>query len=67
MPYFSPDQIERGLAYLAETGHQSLVSLLAMLRADVPVSDDGAGAVQFGSKQEKRLNGELLPARTRTQ
>ena len=55
MPYFSPDQIERGLAYLAETGHQSLVSLLAMLRADVPVSDDGAGAVQFGSKQENAL------------
>lgn len=55
MPYFSPDQIERGLAYLADTGHQSLVSLLAMLRSEVPVSDDGSQAVNFGSQQENAL------------
>jgi len=55
MPYFSSDQIERGLAYLAETGHQSLVSLLAMLRADVPVSVDGSQSEKFGSKQENSL------------
>lgn len=60
MPYFSSDQIERGLSYLVETGHQSLVSLLAMLRSDVPVSDDGSVAVNFGSQQENALLEEFF-------
>lgn len=55
MPYFSSEQIECGLTYLAETGHQSLVSLLAMLRSEVPVSEDGSQAVNFGSQQENTL------------
>lgn len=60
MPYFSIDQIERGLSYLAETGHQSLVSLLAMLRADVPVSANGDQSTKFGSKQENALLAEFF-------
>lgn len=60
MPYFSPEQIERSLAYLAETGHQSLVSLLAMLKANVPVSNDGSQAVKFGSQQENTLLEEFF-------
>lgn len=60
MPYFSADQIERGLAYLTETGHQSLVSLLAMLRADVPVSENGSQSTKFGSQQENALLGEFF-------
>lgn len=60
MPYFSIDQIERGLTYLAEAGHQSLVSLLAMLKADVPVSADGNQSVKFGSKQENTLLAEFF-------
>jgi 5-methylcytosine-specific restriction enzyme B len=55
MPYFSSEQIERGLRHLTEIGHQSLVSLLAMLRTEVPVSDDGSVAVNFGSQQENAL------------
>lgn len=55
MPYFSSDQIESALTYLADEGHQSLVSLLAMLRSDVPVSADGGNAVKFGSQQENAL------------
>ena len=55
MPYFSSEQIESALTYLADAGHQSLVSLLAMLKADVPVSADGAQAVKFGSQQENAL------------
>lgn len=60
MPYFSFDQIERGLSYLVETGHQSLVSLLAMLRSDVPISSDGSVAVNFGSQQENALLEEFF-------
>jgi MoxR-like ATPase len=60
MPYFSPEQIERGLAYLAETGHQSLVSLLAMLKAEVPVSDNGEQSAKFGSQQENALMAEFF-------
>ncbi len=60
MPYFSPEQIERGLTYLTQEGHQSLVSLLAMLRSDVPISDDGAEAIKFGSQQENALLGDFF-------
>lgn len=60
MPYFSPDQIERSLAYLVDTGHQSLVSLLAMLRSEVPVSDDGSLSIGFGSQQENALLEEFF-------
>lgn len=55
MPYFSAEQIDRGLTHLTEIGHQSLVSLLAMLRSAVPVSADGSEAVNFGSQQENSL------------
>jgi MoxR-like ATPase len=60
MPYFSSEQIESALTYLADAGHQSLVSLLAMLKADVPVSADGAQAVKFGSQQENALLEEFF-------
>lgn len=60
MPYFSSEQIENALTYLADAGHQSLVSLLAMLKADVPVSADGAQAVKFGSQQENALLEEFF-------
>lgn len=55
MPYFSSEQIELGLTHLTEIGHQSLVSLLAMLRSEVPVSSDGSTAINFGSQQENKL------------
>lgn len=55
MPYFSAEQIDRGLGHLTENGHQSLVSLLAMLRSSVPVSSDGSDAINFGSQQENAL------------
>lgn len=55
MPYFSSEQIKAALTYLTEAGHQSLVSLLAMLKAKVPVSEDGSEAIKFGSQQENAL------------
>lgn len=63
MPYFSSKQIEGALTYLADAGHQSLVSLLAMLKAGVPVSEDGSEAIKFGSQQENALLEEFFRPR----
>ena len=57
MPYFSEQQVEKAIVYLGEHAHQSLVSLLAMLRVGVPKTDDESVAVTFGARQENELLG----------
>lgn len=55
MPYFALDHIRSALDYMAEHTHPSLMSVLAMLRQNVPASDDPADSVPFGSTTERRL------------
>ena len=55
MPYFSEQQVEKAIVYLAGNAHQSLVSLLAMLRNGVPKTDDESAAITFGARQENEL------------
>jgi 5-methylcytosine-specific restriction enzyme B len=53
MPYFTAAHISHALSYLPEHTHPSLVSFLAMLKAQVPVSTTPSKA--FGSMQEREL------------
>jgi 5-methylcytosine-specific restriction enzyme B len=55
MPYFSEQQVEKAIVYLGEHAHQSLVSLLSMLRIGVPTTDDENSAITFGARQENEL------------
>jgi 5-methylcytosine-specific restriction protein B len=54
MPYFTSEHLSHALKVLPEQTHQSLVSFLAMLRKNVPLSNTPSQV--FGSAQE----GELL-------
>lgn len=57
MPYFSLEHVRIAVEYLQKTNHTHpvLMSVLAMLRADVPSTDDPSQAVPFGSTVERRL------------
>jgi 5-methylcytosine-specific restriction protein B len=53
MPYFTAAHVSHALAYLPEHTHQSLVSFLGMLKAEVPIS--ATPSKVFGSVQETAL------------
>lgn len=53
MPYFTQDHISHALEVLPDQTHQSLVSFLAMLRDEVPLSPTPSKT--FGSAQETSL------------
>jgi 5-methylcytosine-specific restriction enzyme B len=53
MPFFTAAHISQALAYLPDHTHPSLVSFLAMLKAEVPVAAVPSKA--FGSAQENDL------------
>lgn len=55
MPFFALDHVRAALEYMAEHTHPSLMSVLAMLRQNVPASDDSNDAVPFGSTVERGL------------
>jgi 5-methylcytosine-specific restriction protein B len=55
MPFFALDHVRAALEYMQEHTHQSMMSLLAMLRQNVPASDDPNDAVPFGSTVERNL------------
>lgn len=58
MPYFTAAHIEHALTYLHDGARQILVSLLAMMRAGVPVEGtSGAQPFEFGSPEEHDLLG----------
>ncbi|HVH73290.1 MAG TPA: AAA family ATPase [Stellaceae bacterium] len=54
MPYFTAEHLARCLDRF-EKYHPSLMSLLAMLRSNVPVSANAADAVRFGGPNENKL------------
>lgn len=53
MPFFTAEHVAHALTHLPDSTHPSLISLLAMLRAEVPVS--ATPSAQFGSAQERQL------------
>ena len=53
MPFFTIDHLERCLGYLAPHGHPQLLTLLAALRSNLPVSD--VEARPFGAREENVL------------
>ncbi|ARN82465.1 AAA family ATPase [Methylocystis bryophila] len=55
MPYFALDHVRKALDYFPEHTHPALMSLLAMLRQNVPTSDNPDDAIPFGSPVERRL------------
>lgn len=55
MPYFALDHVRKALDYFSEHTHPALMSLLAMLRQKVPMSDDPDDAIPFGSRIERQL------------
>lgn len=55
MPYFTLSHIRQSLDYLAENAHPQLITLLAMFRAALPMSDEDAEAKPFGAREENIL------------
>lgn len=57
MPFFALDHVRLALDYFQKPDHThpTLMSLLAMLRQNVPASGDPDDAIQFGSPVERRL------------
>jgi hypothetical protein len=57
VPFFALDHIRLALDYFqkADHTHPALMSLLAMLRQNVPASDNPDDAIPFGSPVERRL------------
>jgi hypothetical protein len=57
MPFFALDHIRLALDYFQKPDHThpTLMSVLAMLRKNVPASNDPNDAVAFGSTDERRL------------
>jgi 5-methylcytosine-specific restriction protein B len=53
MPFFTADHVQQALVYLPDSTHPSLLSFLAMLRNNVPVS--ATPVAPFGSVQETAL------------
>jgi 5-methylcytosine-specific restriction enzyme B len=53
MPFFTTDHVQQALIYLPDSTHPSLLSFLAMLRNNVPVSANPGAP--FGSPQETEL------------
>lgn len=53
MSFLNTDHIRLALAYLPENTHPSLISFLAMLRSNVPVSP--SPSAPFGGTQETEL------------
>jgi 5-methylcytosine-specific restriction protein B len=55
MPYFALDHVRAALDYFPGHTHPALMSLLAMLRQNVPMSMNPDDAISFGSSVERRL------------
>lgn len=55
MPYLTIEHVRKALDYVPAHTHPALMSLLAMLRAGVPSTDDRTAAIRFGSTDERRL------------
>jgi 5-methylcytosine-specific restriction protein B len=55
MPYFTVDHVGKALDYCRDHTHPALLSLLAMLRHNVPASDNPEDAISFGSPVERQL------------
>jgi len=55
MPFFALDHIRKALDYFPNNTHPALMSFLAMLRQNVPTSDNPDDAIRFGSTDERRL------------
>ncbi len=55
MPYFALPHVQAALTYMVEHTHPTLMSVLAMLRENVPASDKPDDAVPFGSTTERKL------------
>lgn len=57
MPFFALDHVRLALEYFQKPDHThpALMSLLAMLRQNVPASGDSDDAIPFGSSVERRL------------
>lgn len=60
MPFFSLEQIDASLDYLQSNSHTLLTTLLAMLRKEVPTSNDKDDAVTFASTDENDLLKEFF-------
>lgn len=54
MPYFSPSQLDEALAQLAES-HPIVIALLAMLKKQLPQTDDQSKTVKYGAADENAL------------
>lgn len=55
MSYFTLEHLTRSLKYLNESGHPQLLTLLAALRAALPVTEDDGQAKPFGAREENVL------------
>jgi len=53
MPYFTSQHVTHALSYLPDSTHPALISVLAMLKAKVPLSESPSES--FGSTQERGL------------
>lgn len=55
MPFFTLEHIRLSLEYLAGNAHPQLITLLAMFRAALPVSNEDMDAKPFGAREENIL------------
>lgn len=55
MSYFTLEHLTRSLEYLNESGHPQLLTLLAAIRAELPVTEDDEKAQPFGAREENVL------------
>ena len=60
MPFFADEHLHVSLDYMASDLHSGLTYLLAMLRKGVKATKDPAGAVEYGSAEEKSLLVEYM-------
>lgn len=55
MSYFTLEHLTHSLEYLNKSGHPQLLTLLAALRAELPVTEDDGEAQPFGAREENVL------------
>lgn len=55
MSYFTLEHLNRALEYLSANGHPQLLTLLAALRSELPVTEDDEQAQPFGAREENVL------------